>query len=122
MKFTFFLIYYLLGYAGGHLNFAEGMVEQNTWCIARYTSNDAELNDNILYACNALKDCMIIEEGGSCFNPNNLIGHASVVMNQYYAKSGRNPWNCYFSGTGLIVITDPSKPFYIIIIELFVGK
>ncbi|KAF1868511.1 hypothetical protein Lal_00008319 [Lupinus albus] len=84
------------------------MVEQNTWCIARYTSNDAELNDNILYACNALKDCMIIEEGGSCFNPNNLIGHASVVMNQYYAKSGRNPWNCYFSGTGLIVITDPS--------------
>ncbi|XP_019447872.1 PREDICTED: major pollen allergen Ole e 10-like [Lupinus angustifolius] len=107
-SFLFLFSLFLLLNSGEYLNFAEGEVEQETWCIARYTSNDAQLNNNIFYACNDLKDCMMIQEGGSCFNPNNLLGHASAAMNQYYANNGRNPWNCDFSGTGLILITDPS--------------
>jgi hypothetical protein len=38
-----------------------------------------------------------------------VASRASVAMNAYYQARGRNSWNCFFNGTGLITITDPSK-------------
>ncbi|TKY59626.1 Glucan endo-1,3-beta-glucosidase [Spatholobus suberectus] len=86
----------------------EAKAKNSSWCIAKTSASDVALNDNIEYACNVLGDCKMIQPGGSCFQPNNLFNHASVVMNQYYALNGRNTWNCYFSGSGLIVANDPS--------------
>ncbi|TYJ39352.1 hypothetical protein E1A91_A04G064100v1 [Gossypium mustelinum] len=63
--------------------------------------------DNINYACSKV-DCQIIQKGCPCFNPDNLINHASIAMNLYYQSMGRNVWNCDFKGSGLIVISDPS--------------
>ncbi|KAE9592321.1 putative glucan endo-1,3-beta-D-glucosidase [Lupinus albus] len=80
----------------------------DSWCIAKYTTNDTQLMNNILYACDVLDNCKMIQQGGSCFIPDILLNHASVVMNEYYAKKGRNPWNCYFSDSGLISNTEPS--------------
>jgi hypothetical protein len=82
---------------------------QATWCVAKFSASEVELNENIEYACNMLGDCKIIQAGGSCFYPNTTLNHASVVMNQYYAKNGRNDWDCYFRGSALIVVNDPSK-------------
>ncbi|XP_054778130.1 sister chromatid cohesion 1 protein 2-like [Prosopis cineraria] len=81
--------------------------KQNTWCVAKPSARDTELRSNIEYACNILRDCKMIEPGGSCYEPNTDMNHASVVMNQYYFSEGRNHWNCDFSGSGLTVITDP---------------
>lgn len=85
------------------------MFLQMQWCVAKPSSEQAALNDNIQYACNNLADCSMIQPGGACYLPNNLINHASVVMNLYFQSRRREQWNCVFGGTGLRVITDPSK-------------
>ncbi|KAK2437631.1 hypothetical protein P8452_33526 [Trifolium repens] len=99
------IFFFLYLNAGGHLKFANGTA---TWCVAKFSASEVELNENIEYACNMLGDCKIIQAGGSCFYPNTTLNHASVVMNQYYAKNGRNDWDCYFRGSALIVVNDPS--------------
>lgn len=81
---------------------------QKTWCVAKPSSQDKPLLDNIAYVCDQV-DCGILNKGGPCYLPNNYINHASVAMNLYYQAKGRNPWNCDFTKSGLITITDPSN-------------
>ncbi|MBA0879716.1 hypothetical protein Goshw_005490, partial [Gossypium schwendimanii] len=85
-----------------------------TWCIAKPSSDQATLLTNINYACSKV-DCQIIQKGCPCFNPDYPINHASIAMNLYYQSMGRNVWNCDFKGSGLIVITDPSKSVSILV-------
>ncbi|KAK7399774.1 hypothetical protein VNO78_10964 [Psophocarpus tetragonolobus] len=103
--FIFLLFLYFCFNLGNEI---QELDQINSWCIAKPSASDVALINNIEYACNALGDCSIIQPGGPCFNPNNLLNHASVVMNQYYAANGRNTWNCYFSWSGIIVFSDPS--------------
>ncbi|XP_012572425.2 glucan endo-1,3-beta-D-glucosidase-like [Cicer arietinum] len=93
--------------AGGNLKFANGMNEAS-WCVAKPSASERALNLNIEYAYNMLGDCKMIQSGGSCFYPNTPMNHASAVMNHYYANNGRNLWNCNFSNSALIAVTDPS--------------
>ncbi|KMZ59018.1 CBM43-containing protein [Zostera marina] len=81
--------------------------KEKTWCVAKPSSNDATLLENINYAC-SIVDCGILKHGGACFYPNNLISHASVAMNLYYQSNGKNPWNCYFKASGLVTKINPS--------------
>lgn len=81
---------------------------QKTWCVAKPSLDEATLLLNINYACSQV-DCSVLRKGSPCFNPDNLISHASVSMNLYYQSKGRNSWNCNFKNTALIVMTDPSK-------------
>ncbi|KAK1277121.1 hypothetical protein QJS04_geneDACA022226 [Acorus gramineus] len=82
--------------------------QEKTWCVAKASSDETSLQDNLHYACTQV-DCSVINAGGSCFEPNLLISHASVAMNLYYQSRGRNVWNCDFTHSGLITISDPSK-------------
>lgn len=93
---------------GGRMKLVNGQVIK-TWCAAKPSATDSELSANIQFACNQLRDCKVIQEGGSCYNPNSLINHASVVMNLYYKAVGQNTWNCDFRGSALITQTDPSN-------------
>lgn len=79
-----------------------------TWCVAKPSSDQATLLDNINYACSHV-DCRVLSSGCPCYSPGNLINHASIAMNLYYQANGRNYWNCNFKNSGLIVITNPSK-------------
>ncbi|OWM88556.1 hypothetical protein CDL15_Pgr002323 [Punica granatum] len=81
---------------------------QKTWCVAKPSSDQATLLANINYACSQV-DCKVIQKGCPCFYPDNLVNHASIAMNLYYQSKGRNHWNCDFRGSGLTVMTDPSK-------------
>jgi len=76
--------------------------------MGKPSANELALHNNIQYACSAV-DCSIIQKGGACFDPETDISHASAVMNLYYQSKGMNPWNCYFSFSGITVITDPSR-------------
>ncbi|KAK6268516.1 hypothetical protein QUC31_012676 [Theobroma cacao] len=100
----------LLSINGGLLKLPNG--QDKTWCVAKPSSNNTALASNIDFACSQLGNlglsCDMIKEDGICFNPNTLINHASVVMNSYYHAFGRNIWNCDFSGSALITISDPS--------------
>ncbi|KAJ4749389.1 Carbohydrate-binding X8 domain superfamily protein [Rhynchospora pubera] len=100
---SYVLLLYLI--SGG------GMVvrsqSEKTWCVAKPSTDEVALVDNISYAC-SIVDCTILQEGHSCFYPNNNISHASIAMNLYFQSRGRNNWNCDFKNSGLIVSTDPS--------------
>ncbi|KAG0522386.1 hypothetical protein BDA96_07G032600 [Sorghum bicolor] len=80
-----------------------------TWCVAKPSAEDAALRGNLEFACSE-SDCGAIQGTGGCARPddNSLLSRASVAMNAYYQARGRNSWNCFFNGTGLITITDPS--------------
>ncbi|XVE88348.1 hypothetical protein DITRI_Ditri19aG0062500 [Diplodiscus trichospermus] len=94
----------------GRLKLANGQGE--TWCVAKPSTNDTLLVSNIYYACAQLgtlgKSCNLIQEDGDCYYPDTLINHASAVMNYYYQAFGRHNWECDFSGSGLITVSDPS--------------
>ena len=81
-----------------------------SWCIAKPSTDNHKLNDNIDYSCkqNGV-DCTAIAPGGKCFSPNNPVSHASMAMNLYYKAAGKHAWNCHFNGTGMIVLVDPCK-------------
>ncbi|XP_072969256.1 major pollen allergen Ole e 10-like [Typha angustifolia] len=99
------LLLLLLHHTAGETT--EPATSQHSWCIAKPSTSDVHLIDNIQFACGEI-DCSPIQANGSCFYPDTKSSHASVAMNLYYQSAGRNPWNCYFSGTGLIVFNDPS--------------
>lgn len=94
-----------------HVHFSNLILfwSQQTWCVAKPSASEEELKKIIDFACSELNDCTLIQNNGPCCYPNTLINHASVVMNLYYQKNGRNYWNCDFSSSGLKVLTDPSK-------------
>ncbi|KAJ3693502.1 hypothetical protein LUZ60_008982 [Juncus effusus] len=81
--------------------------EEKTWCVAKPSSDKISLQKILSYACSVI-DCGAIQPGGSCYEPKSLLSHASVAMNAYYQSRGRNSWNCYFNGTGIVTSTDPS--------------
>ncbi|WJX95837.1 hypothetical protein P8452_77110 [Trifolium repens] len=78
------------------------------WCVAKPSASVAELTSNIEYACNNLDNCNMIKPGGSCFLPDTTVNHASVVMNEYFAKNQRTDSTCYFGNTGIVAYSDPS--------------
>lgn len=83
---------------------------QCRWCIAKPSTSASKLDEIIQYCCTQHGiDCGVIQYGGACYTPaTNKVSDASVVMNLYYNLAGKNDFNCYFGGSGLIVTQDPS--------------
>ncbi|GMN43319.1 hypothetical protein TIFTF001_012537 [Ficus carica] len=82
-----------------------------TWCVAKPSTSDSSLTDNMDFACDHVQDeCNPIRKDTSnpCYNPDTLIHHGSFAMNAYYQKKGRHHWNCNFDNSGLISIKNPS--------------
>ncbi|KAE9455045.1 hypothetical protein C3L33_13057, partial [Rhododendron williamsianum] len=82
---------------------------QCRWCIAKPSTSASKLDEIIQYCCTQYGiDCGVIQYGGACYTPaTNKVSDASVVMNLYYNLAGKNDFNCYFGGSGLIVTQDP---------------
>ncbi|KAL0737242.1 hypothetical protein Bca4012_013452 [Brassica carinata] len=79
------------------------------WCIANSKETDAGLLLNIYLGCeHKFVDCRPIYPGGSCFDPDTLISHASFVMNAFFQLHDRIKHWCGYNGTGVITTTDPS--------------
>ena len=88
----------------------KGHGTKKTWCVAKASTSEEELEASIEYACGeGGVDCGPIREGGKCYHPNTLISHASFAINIYYQLHGRNSWNCDFNGHAMLTTTDPSK-------------
>jgi len=80
-----------------------------TWCVAAASATDTQLQANIDWVCNEGKvDCVKINPGGVCYEPNTLTSHASFVMNDYYRNHGSIEEACDFNHTGQIISGDPS--------------
>ncbi|KAF8087062.1 hypothetical protein N665_0600s0011 [Sinapis alba] len=101
------LCFIIFLYLSSEIFISANSQEQEDWCIANSIMDNDRLLNNINYACSKI-DCGIILKGGSCYDPNTPLNHASVAMNLYYQAQGRHKRDCYFEGSGLITITDPS--------------
>ncbi|KAL6850139.1 hypothetical protein ACP4OV_020766 [Aristida adscensionis] len=95
------LIYFASG--SGGIRVASG---QKTWCVAKPSASNEILALNLNYACSQVS-CAVIQKGGPCYYPDNLVSRAAVAMNLYYAANGRHAWNCFFNNSALVVQSDP---------------
>ncbi|XP_049934776.1 major pollen allergen Ole e 10-like [Nymphaea colorata] len=108
------LVLLLLMLIFGHGSFVKvvngqlGCEHNHTWCIARPSSEEPMLQNNIDFACSNGVDCSVLASGQACSLPDTIINHASVVINIYYSANGRQPHTCSFGNSGLITTVDPS--------------
>ncbi|XP_077212097.1 glucan endo-1,3-beta-D-glucosidase-like [Tasmannia lanceolata] len=94
----------LLCFSSGTVRLVHG---QKTWCVAKPSSDDTTLQNNLNYACTEI-DCNAFIKGGPCYSPDIKISHASIAMNLYYQTKKRFHWNCDFNKSALVTLTDPS--------------
>ncbi|GKV06732.1 hypothetical protein SLEP1_g18582 [Rubroshorea leprosula] len=79
------------------------------WCIASGKASEMNLQNALDWACGPGNvDCSAIQPSQPCFEPDNLVSHASYAFNSYYKQNGANDVACSFGGTGVIVNKDPS--------------
>ncbi|XP_061371275.1 glucan endo-1,3-beta-glucosidase 13-like [Gastrolobium bilobum] len=81
-----------------------------TWCIASSKASQIDLQNAIDWACGSSGnvDCTAIQPSQPCFEPDNLVSHASYAFNSYYQQNGASDVACSFGGTGVIVDKDPT--------------
>ncbi|KAJ9163270.1 hypothetical protein P3X46_022956 [Hevea brasiliensis] len=80
-----------------------------TWCVALAGVSQIDLQNALDWACGlGMADCSAIQEGGSCFEPDTLLSHASYAFNNYYQQNGNSDVACNFGGTGSLTKTNPS--------------
>ncbi|KAJ1387881.1 X8 domain [Sesbania bispinosa] len=80
-----------------------------TWCIASSKASQIDLQNAIDWACGLGNvDCTAIQPSQPCFEPDNLVSHASYAFNNYYQQNGASNVACSFGGTGVIVDKDPT--------------
>ncbi|KAF9688537.1 hypothetical protein SADUNF_Sadunf02G0207300 [Salix dunnii] len=79
-----------------------------TWCVPKPGVSDAQLQDNLDYACGRGIDCGPIKPGGTCFEPNTIASHAAYAMNCFYQASDKNPLSCDFSQSATLSSNNPS--------------
>ncbi|GLU13946.1 hypothetical protein SLE2022_305490 [Rubroshorea leprosula] len=87
LSLTFLSLLLLFSFnSGGMIKFSYGF--DKTWRVPKPSTTGAELEANMNFACAEVgalgQTCMMIQQGGPCCYPNNLINHASVFMNFYY--------------------------------------
>ncbi|XP_052486921.1 glucan endo-1,3-beta-glucosidase 13 isoform X4 [Gossypium raimondii] len=80
-----------------------------SWCVASRQASNSALQNALDWACGPGKaDCSALQPDQQCFEPNNLVSHASFAFNNYYQKNGLTDQACRFGGTGIVVYNDPS--------------
>ncbi|KAK8584796.1 hypothetical protein V6N13_138743 [Hibiscus sabdariffa] len=81
----------------------------NSWCVASKQAQKSDLQNSLDWVCGpGQADCSAIQPGKQCFEPNDLVSHASFAFNDYYKKHGGTAEACNFGGTGVQVNKDPS--------------
>ncbi|KAL6505831.1 hypothetical protein OROHE_023210 [Orobanche hederae] len=80
-----------------------------TYCIAKKDADEGMLQAALDWACGSGKvNCSVLEQGGPCYQPNNVVAHASYAFDAYYQRMGKGSGTCDFKGVATVTTTDPS--------------
>ncbi|KAG2685533.1 hypothetical protein I3760_10G129800 [Carya illinoinensis] len=61
------------------------------------------------WACGPGKvDCSPLLQGKPCYEPDNVLAHATYAFDTYYHKMGKDLGSCDFNGVAAITTTNPS--------------
>ncbi|KAF2300548.1 hypothetical protein GH714_014004 [Hevea brasiliensis] len=61
------------------------------------------------WACGPGKvDCSPLLQGEACYEPDNVIAHATYAFDSYYHQMGKAPGTCDFNGVAAVTTTNPS--------------
>ncbi|XP_078432160.1 PLASMODESMATA CALLOSE-BINDING PROTEIN 5-like [Wolffia australiana] len=84
------------------------VVTVELWCVAKNNAEDSALQGALDWACGlGGADCRPIQQGGPCFEPNDIQFHASYAFNDYYLRNGVTPQACDFGGTAALTSLNP---------------
>ncbi|KAI9082108.1 hypothetical protein K1719_035848 [Acacia pycnantha] len=80
-----------------------------TFCVANNDADPKKLQAALDWACGPGKvDCSSLLEGQPCYEPNNVVAHASYAFNAYYQVMAKSTGTCDFKGVASVTTTDPS--------------
>ena len=81
-----------------------------TYCAAKDGADPKMLQAALDWACGPGKvDCSPLLQGKPCYEPDNVMAHATYAFNTYYHRMGKTSDACDFNGVADITTTDPSK-------------
>ncbi|XP_062110168.1 glucan endo-1,3-beta-glucosidase 3 [Humulus lupulus] len=99
---------YILHLTGAGTVLANDTTNQ-TFCVAKEGSDRKMLQAALDWACGPGKvDCSPLLQGQSCYQPDNVIAHATYAFNAYFQHMAKSPGTCDFKGVATITTTDPS--------------
>ncbi|KAL9425052.1 hypothetical protein AB3S75_032061 [Citrus x aurantiifolia] len=80
-----------------------------TYCTARDGADPKMLQAALDWACGPGKvDCSGLLQGQPCYEPDNVIAHATYAFDTYYHQMRKDPAACNFNGVAAITTSDPS--------------
>ncbi|KAK9741262.1 hypothetical protein RND81_03G093100 [Saponaria officinalis] len=80
-----------------------------TYCTARDGADKQMLQAALDWACGPGKvDCSYLLQGQPCYEPDNVIAHATYAFNAYYQQMNKAPGSCDFKGVAEVTTTNPS--------------
>ncbi|KDP31771.1 hypothetical protein JCGZ_12232 [Jatropha curcas] len=86
-----------------------GIAPRDLWCVAKNNADDQSLQAAIDWACGpGGANCGPIQQGGPCYDPNDIQRTASWAFNDYYLKNGQSDDACFFSNTAALTSLNPS--------------
>ncbi|KAF3959626.1 hypothetical protein CMV_015576 [Castanea mollissima] len=99
---------YILHLTGSGLVLANDTTNQ-TYCAVKNGADPKMVQAALDWACGAGKvDCTPLSQGQSCYEPDNVLAHATYAFDSYYHQMGKAPGTCDFKGVAAITTTDPS--------------
>lgn len=84
-------------------------VTSGTWCVANTAAHPDSTQAGMDWACSTGgADCIPIQAGGVCYDPNTIYDHGSFVFNSYFQQFKTKGGTCDFSGAALLTTVNPS--------------
>ncbi|CAN1122942.1 Glucan endo-1,3-beta-glucosidase 2 [Linum perenne] len=99
---------YILRLTGSGSVLANDTANQ-TYCTVRDGADPKMLQAALDWACGPGKvDCSALLQGEACYEPDNVIAHATYAFDAYYTQMGKSPDSCDFKGVATITTSNPS--------------
>ncbi|XP_022961119.1 glucan endo-1,3-beta-glucosidase 2-like [Cucurbita moschata] len=99
---------YILHLTGSGLVLANDTMNP-TYCAAKDGADRKMLQAALDWACGPGRvDCSALLQGQPCYEPDNVMAHATYAFNTYYHQMGKVSGSCNFNGVAAVTTTNPS--------------